>query len=80
MFMGAILLVLGCVILLLCLGSIATELTDALAGATLIEAVGIGGMAAGWIGALGGIALWILCFLDGDTLIPMRTPVKPARR
>jgi hypothetical protein len=78
--MGAIVLVLGCVIILLFLGSTDMELTDALPGATLIEAVGIGGMVAGWIGVVGGISLWILCFIDGDTLIRMRTPVKPARR
>lgn len=73
--MAALLLVLGSVAVLLYVGSSAMQISDALPGAALIEAVGIGGLAAGWVGAVGGIALWILCFLDGDTLIAMRTPV-----
>ncbi len=69
--MVGILLVLASVAVLLFMGSVVVDLTDALPGAALIEAVGIGGLAGGWLGAAGGILLWVLCFLDGDTLVTM---------
>jgi len=78
-FVALLLIVLIPIAVLLFAGSTGLDLKDALPGATLIEAVGIGGLAGGWIGALAAIALWMLCFLDGGRLITIRMPVRGGR-